>query len=275
VKCAQDDTPPLGGPSIPVRIQGFGQVARNRAATARASASGLSAAGAAGPRTSSSGHHQETGMSEEHESFIKTPKQLITVVVLAFVVPILIIVLLVKFVTSDARDGAGSTGASAESVESRIQPVARFELKDASGPKVLRAGADVYKAQCAACHESGAAGAPKFGDAGAWAARIKTGYDALLNSALKGKGAMAPQGGGEFDDTEIGRAVVHMANAAGGKFDEPKGAAPAPAAPAPAAGAVPATGVPAKPAAKPTQAPAPAVNSAEKPVPATQGRPAS
>jgi len=197
-------------------------------------------------------------MSEEHESFIKTPKQLITVVVLAFVVPILIIVLLVKFVTSDARDGAGSTGASAESVESRIQPVARFELKDASGPKVLRAGADVYKAQCAACHESGAAGAPKFGDAGAWAARIKTGYDALLNSALKGKGAMAPQGGGEFDDTEIGRAVVHMANAAGGKFDEPKGAAPAPAAAAPAA--APAAAAAAAAPAAATAAAAPAAN---------------
>lgn len=195
-------------------------------------------------------------MSEEHESFIKTPKQLITVVVLAFVVPILIIVLLVKFVSSGAREGAGSTGASAESVESRIQPVARFELKDASGPKVLRAGADVYKAQCAACHESGAAGAPKFGDAGAWAARIKTGYDALLNSALKGKGAMAPQGGGEFDDTEIGRAVVHMANAAGGKFDEPKGAAPAPAAPAPAAAPAAAAAAAAPAAAAAAAAPA-------------------
>lgn len=199
-------------------------------------------------------------MSEEHESFIKTPKQLITVVVLAFVVPILIIVLLVKFVSSGAREGAGSTGASAESVESRIQPVARFELKDASGPKVLRAGADVYKAQCAACHETGAAGAPKFGDAGAWAARIKTGYDALLNSALKGKGAMAPQGGGEFDDTEIGRAVVHMANAAGGKFDEPKGAAPAPAASAAAPAAAPAAAAAAAaPAAAPAAA-APAAN---------------
>jgi cytochrome c5 len=207
---------------------------------------------------SSSGHHQETGMSDDHQSFIKTPKQLITVVVLAFIVPILIIVLLVKFVTSSARDGAGSTGSSAESVESRIQPVARFELKDASGPKTLRAGADVYKTQCAACHETGAAGAPKFGDAGAWAARIKTGYDALLNSALKGKGAMAPQGGGDFDDTEIGRAVVHMANAAGGKFDEPKGAAPAAAAPAaPAADApAPAAAAAAAPAAAAAAAPA-------------------
>jgi cytochrome c5 len=59
----------------------------------------------------------------------------------------------------------------------------------------------------------------------AWGARIATGYEALLTSALKGKGAMGAQGGGAFSDYEIGRAVVHMANAAGGKFAEP----PAPA----------------------------------------------
>ena len=38
-------------------------------------------------------------MSDEHEAFIKTPQQLITVVVLAFVVPILVIVLIQEPVT--------------------------------------------------------------------------------------------------------------------------------------------------------------------------------
>ncbi|NDP38377.1 MAG: cytochrome c5 family protein, partial [Rhodoferax sp.] len=91
------------------------------------------------------------------------------------------------------------------------------------------------KAQCTACHTAGVVGAPKFGDAAAWAPRIQTGYDALLNAALKGKNAMAAQGGGEFQDLEIGRAVVYMANAAGGKFAEPQAAgAPAEAASAPA-----------------------------------------
>jgi cytochrome c5 len=47
----------------------------------------------------------------------------------------------------------------------------------------------------------------------------------LVQSALKGKGAMAPQGGGDFNDTEIARAVAYMGNAAGAKFEEP--AAPA------------------------------------------------
>jgi hypothetical protein len=76
------------------------------------------------------------------------------------------------------------------------------------------------------------AGAPKVGDADAWAPRIKTGYAALLNSALKGKNAMGPQGGGDFSEFEIGRAVVYLANKGGAKFDEPK--APAAAASAPA-----------------------------------------
>ena len=48
------------------------------------------------------------------------------------------------------------------------------------------------------------------------------GYEALLTSALKGKGAMGAQGGGDFDDVEIGRAVVYMANEGGAKFSEPK-----------------------------------------------------
>ena len=49
----------------------------------------------------------------------------------------------------------------------------------------------------------------------------------LLSSALKGKGAMAAQGGGQFTDIEVGRAVVHMANQAGAKFDVPKAPAAA------------------------------------------------
>jgi hypothetical protein len=45
--------------------------------------------------------------------------------------------------------------------------------------------------------------------------------------ALKGKNAMAAQGGGDFNDVEIGRAVVYMANKGGAKFDEPKAPAAA------------------------------------------------
>jgi cytochrome c5 len=110
-------------------------------------------------------------------------------------------------------------------VAERIHPVAAVEVRDAN--RELKTGEQVYKAQCSTCHAIGAAGSPKFEDAKAWAPRIAKGYDALLNSALHGKGAMGAQGGGDFDDVEVGRGVVYMANAAGAKFAVPQPAAAA------------------------------------------------
>jgi cytochrome c5 len=188
----------------------------------------------------SDAHHSDTPHDQPHEGPIKTPKQLIVTVIASFVVPIAIIVLLVKYVDFAPRTGAGGTGLGPEAVAARLQPVGRITLRDASAPVAVRTGEEVYKAACSACHAAGAAGAPKSGDPAAWAPRIQTGYEALLNSALVGKGAMPKQGGGDFSDYEIGRAVVHMVNQAGGKFDEPKPpAAAASAASAPAAASAP------------------------------------
>lgn len=178
-------------------------------------------------------HDSAASHEESHEGPIKTPRQLVTTVVAAFLVPIIGIILLVNYVDFSPRTGAGSEGMSEEAIARRLQPVGRVKVIDASAPAALRSGEQVYAAVCTACHAAGAAGAPRFGDAAAWAPRIKSGYEALLTSALKGKGAMSPQGGGDFTDVEVGRAVVYMANQAGAKFEEPK----APAAPAAAASA--------------------------------------
>jgi cytochrome c5 len=178
-------------------------------------------------------HEHEPHHELNHEGPIKTPKQLIATVVASFLIPIVIIILLVNYVDFGTRTAAGSTGLEAEAVAKRLQPVGTVEIRDASAPTVLRTGEQVYTGQCAACHNAGAAGAPKFGDEAAWAPRVKTGYEALLTSALKGKNAMGAQGGGEYNDLEIGRAVVYMANKGGAKFEEPK----APAAAASAASA--------------------------------------
>jgi len=170
----------------------------------------------------SENQHTHDEHDAPHEGPIRTPKQLIATVVFAFLVPIIGIILLVTYVASDKRSGAGSDGLSEEAVLRRIQPVGTVELRDMSNPATLRTGEQVFTAQCAACHATGAAGAPKLGDNAAWAPRLAQGYDALLNSALKGKGAMGPQGGGDFTDFEIGRAVVYMANQSGGKLAEPQ-----------------------------------------------------
>lgn len=210
--------------------------------------------------------HEQDG---PHEGPIKTPKQLILAVLYAFVVPVIVIVLLVEYVTSDHRPAAGTQALTPEAVAERIQPVGMVQVKDASDLSTLKTGEQVFAAQCTTCHTAGLVGAPKFGDAEAWAPRIKTGYDALLHSALAGKGNMGAQGGGDFTDLEVGRAVVYMANKAGAKFDEPKPpAAGASAAPVIAAAPV-VTAAPAPAAtAAPTAAAEPAKTDAGGPVPA-------
>ena len=222
-----------------------------------------------------SANDHTTAHEEAHNGPIKSPQQLLAAVFFSFVVPIFAIIGLVYYITSankpmagadDAAIGAQHEGAddAERAVAHRIQKIGMVEIRDANRP--LRAGEEVYKGQCIACHGAGVAGAPKFGDAAAWAPRIATGYEALLTSALKGKGAMAAQGGGDFQDIEIGRAVVYMTAAAGGKFAEP--AAPAGAAPAADAAAAPAA-EPA-PAAAPVAAAAPAVETPAAPAPTTK-----
>jgi cytochrome c5 len=168
----------------------------------------------------------------EHQSLIRTPKQLVVAVAGFFLIIVIGIILLVSYATSGKLTGAGTESQSAEAVADRVRPVADagFTLKDVNAPKVLQGGQAVYTAVCAACHGTGAAGAPKLGDAGAWGARTQ-GYDTLLQHALQGIRAMPAKGGNpDLDDVEVARAVVYMANQGGAKFKEPEAPAAAPAA---------------------------------------------
>jgi cytochrome c5 len=200
----------------------------------------------------------------EHESAIRTPKQLIAAIVAGFLVPIICILLLVQYVANNKKVGAGSEGQTPEAVVARIKPVASegFTLRDANAPKQLQTGAEIYKAVCAACHDTGAAGAPKLGDAGAWSARIAQGYNTLVSNAVNGIRAMPAKGGNpDLDDVEVARAMVYMANQSGAKFKEPevKTAAPvAASASADAGTSVPpqTAGAPVASAGKPLASPA-------------------
>jgi cytochrome c5 len=178
-------------------------------------------------------HDTATHDDGPHEGPIKTPKQLIAAVAASFLVPIVAIILLVNYVDFGSKPSAGSEGLGPEAVALRLQPIGAVEIRDAAAGGVVRTAEQVYTGQCAACHAAGLAGAPKFADTAAWAPRLGAGFDALLNSVLKGKGAMAAQGGGEYSDYEIARAVVYIANQGGGKLEEPQ----APAAAASAASA--------------------------------------
>jgi cytochrome c5 len=164
----------------------------------------------------------------EHTSLIKTPKQLVIVVLVSFIVPVVVIVMLAHL----AIDGTRKPAATAESVAQRIKPVASVVVDpNAPAPVAIAivavtapgaaapaaAGGDaakgksIYDATCMACHAAGVAGAPKAGDKTAWAPRLKTGKDALYASALKGKGAMPPKGGNAgLSDGDIKAAVDYL-----------------------------------------------------------------
>jgi cytochrome c5 len=86
----------------------------------------------------------------------------------------------------------------------------------------LQSGEAVYKGACAACHGTGVAGAPKTGDAAAWAPRMRQGFETLVKHAVEGFKAMPPKGGNaDLDPVEVARAVAYIGNLSGGKFKEP------------------------------------------------------
>ena len=205
----------------------------------------------------------------DHESLIRTPKQLVIAVAGFFLVVVLGIILLVTFVTNASTTGAGSNAQSAEAIAARIRPVsdAGFTLRDANTPRVLLAGGAVYTATCAACHDSGMAGSPKTGDKAAWATRLAQGYATLVTHAINGIRTMPAKGGNpDLDDLEVARAVVFMTNQSGASFKEPVAPAPA-AAPAAAttAAAAPAAGDAASATASAPVAAAPAAVAAAAP----------
>jgi cytochrome c5 len=205
------------------------------------------------------------GESSEGESqgLIRTPKQLITVVVISFLVPIIGIVMLAMFVTGGKNlDPAGSAARAAEAISDRMRPVGELWIAGETPPagatavpvvaaaKVEKTGEEIYKQVCAACHTTGALNAPKLGDNAAWAKLIPEGFDSLTKTAISGVRQMPARGGNPaLTDIEVRRAVAYLANSAGAKFKEPP-VAPAAVAAAPAAAAAPApAAAPAAPAA--------------------------
>lgn len=136
-------------------------------------------------------------MAEQHSS-----KSIMwATIVIAVVLVIGVYVLTVGKTTS-----SGQIADSSSESDVRIQPVARFELAKAAAPAAggaPRDGATIYNSVCGACHNTGAAGAPKIDDKAAWAPRLGQGKDGLTKSLVNGKGAMPPKGGATLSDEEI------------------------------------------------------------------------
>jgi len=91
----------------------------------------------------------------------------------------------------------------------------------AAAPSGGRDGRTVYETVCAACHTTGVLKAPKLGDTAAWRPLIAEGQRSLVRTAIKGIRQMPPKGGDpSLSVIEVERAVVYMANAAGGRFKD-------------------------------------------------------
>jgi cytochrome c5 len=90
-------------------------------------------------------------------------------------------------------------------------PQQQAQAPAAEKPAAAADGKAVYDKVCFACHAQGLAGAPKLGDKAMWAPRIKQGTDTLLQSVIKGKGAMPPKAGNPaLTDAEIRAAIDFM-----------------------------------------------------------------
>jgi cytochrome c5 len=168
---------------------------------------------------------------KEHSSPIKTPQQLLIVVVLSFLVPVLGIVMIAKLVTGGLEVDPKSSAMSEEAVAKRLKPVGEVVIVEAGAPVPAAAtkstattataaakpaggaadGKKTYDAVCAMCHAAGVAGAPKTGDKAAWKPRIAQGKDMLYTNAIKGKNLMPPKGGAaSLPDADIKAAVDYL-----------------------------------------------------------------
>jgi cytochrome c5 len=166
---------------------------------------------------------------EEHSSLIKTPRQLLIVVLAGFLVPVIGIVLLVQLITGGLKVDMSSPEMSEDAIARRLKPVGEVAIGEVSTPTgepapaggpaaapsaaapAAGAGERIYNSVCQACHATGLAGAPKTGDKAAWQARIAQGAAMLHEHAIKGIRAMPPKGGAmSAPDADIKAAVDYM-----------------------------------------------------------------
>ena len=151
-------------------------------------------------------------------------------VVLAALVGISVLIYVISDQISDAtqKQFIAATAEYQDSIADRIAPVGSVRLPGEAGaepvtevqaaPEPVAAeltGAQVYNANCGACHTNGIGGAPKLGDADTWSARVTQGLETLRSHAVNGyqgeAGYMPAKGGNVgLSDEEVHRAVDYM-----------------------------------------------------------------
>ncbi|MDH3947735.1 MAG: c-type cytochrome [Gammaproteobacteria bacterium] len=146
-------------------------------------------------------------MSHTDSSLLKT-----MVIIIAALVVFMILIIIAANWLSKGSTNIQEDSMVQESIEKLIAPIGQVNTgavaPAAAGPVDGKA---IYDQACFACHGTGAAGAPKFGDSGAWSARIGQGMDTLNDHALNGFKAMPPRGGrADLDDDSVKAAVKYI-----------------------------------------------------------------
>ncbi len=121
-------------------------------------------------------------------------------------------------VSESLEEKQGGDSRKQAAIAERIKPVGEVAVaKAGDAPAAPRSGKDVVAAVCGACHTTGALNAPKIGSAEQWQPRVDAngGLDGLVKSAIAGKGAMPPRGGGEVSDEELRDAIAYMLKESG------------------------------------------------------------
>jgi cytochrome c5 len=149
-------------------------------------------------------------VSHTDSSLLKT----MVIIIGALVVFMILIIIAANWLSSGSTNVQDDPMVQ-ESIDKRIAPIGQVNTGGVAPAAAAAAGPvdgkAIYDQACFACHGTGAAGAPKFGDSGAWSARIGQGMDTLNDHALNGFKAMPPRGGrADLDDDSVKAAVKYM-----------------------------------------------------------------
>lgn len=149
------------------------------------------------------------------------------------------LIILAAIIGSGVKQSSINEQARDSQAAERIEPAGQITVGEVApsepggaggeGATEVESGETVYQNNCAACHATGVAGAPTFGESAAWSDRIAKGKDTLYQNAIEGfqgdAGVMPPKGGNtSLSDEAVQAAVDHMVNAASGSAGAEAGA---------------------------------------------------
>ena len=153
---------------------------------------------------------------EEDRNVLKMLMLVIGTLVVFFALSIIV----ARYVTGmDSAEMSVDTMVESATID-RIKPFG--EMNTGVAPVAVASGSadgkGTYSSSCAACHATGAAGSPKFGDKAAWKARIAQGDGTLFDRAINGftgkKGVMPARGGNaSLSDDAVKADVKYMVDA--------------------------------------------------------------